>query len=129
MKDLTPEIELVRKPFHFSYEEGEAYIKAVPLVKIHDLVQFTKCLFLLYSDHDMLTSHDGVIPETEIWVKIGGDHGPDSFKIPLQIMNVKSPNSKHHTVMIGYAKVKDKHANLKLIFEEFHESIIALAER
>ena len=79
-----------------------------------------------YSNHGMLTTHDSVIPEDEIWIKIGGDHGRDSFKLCMQVANLKKPNSKNHTVMIGYAKVKDTHDNLRLIFEEFSEPISIL---
>ena len=28
-----------------------------------------------------LTWHDGIIPDTEIWVKLGGDKGGKTFKM------------------------------------------------
>ena len=40
-----------------------------------------------------LTWHNGIIPATEIWVKIGGDKGGGSFKFNFQIVNNVSPNS------------------------------------
>jgi len=44
-----------------------------------------------YSKNHMLTWQNG-IPEEEICVKIGGDHGRDSFKISFQILNILKPN-------------------------------------
>ncbi len=35
-----------------------------------------------------------VVPENEIWIKIGGDKGGGSFKMNFQICNVLTPNSK-----------------------------------
>ena len=40
-----------------------------------------------------LTEHRGIIPEDEIWVKIGGDKGGKSMKISFQISTTLSPNS------------------------------------
>ena len=49
-----------------------------------------------YSTH-RLTWHNGLISETEIWVKIWGDEGADTVKIVFQICNVPSPNSVQNT--------------------------------
>ena len=64
---------------------------------------------------DLLTWHNinNVIPEDQIWLKVGGDHGGGSFKMSLQIANIESPNSKHNTFMICMANAKDSgHAPL-----------------
>ena len=42
---------------------------------------------------NQLTWHDGVIPDNEIWVKIGGDKGGSSFKTSIQMVNADKPNS------------------------------------
>ena len=69
----------------------------------------------------------GGIPKDEIWVKFGGDHGRESFKLSIQVANTKKPNSKNFTVLIGLAKVKDSVDNLKIFFEEFKEDIIDMS--
>ena len=47
---------------------------------------------LLFSE-GRLTWHSGLIPEQEIWVKVGGDKGQGSMKTSFQICNVPHPNS------------------------------------
>ena len=44
-----------------------------------------------------LAGHNGVIPASEVWIKIGGDKGGGSFKMSFQIINVAVPNSVHNT--------------------------------
>ena len=52
------------------------------------------------------------IPEDEIWIKFGGDHGKGSFKFTLQICNVRNPNSKSNTIVLLKADIKDTYDNL-----------------
>ena len=40
-----------------------------------------------------LTWHDGLIPESEVWVNFAGEKGADTVKLVLQICNFPSPNS------------------------------------
>ena len=61
----------------------------------------------------MLTKYNGAIPEDEIWIKIGGDHGKNSLKLTMEIANTKKPNSQSNTVVIGLAHVKDTYENIK----------------
>ena len=116
-------IDILEKDFEFNNENGDVITKTTPFLKISNLKIFTEKVLNDYSNKKLLTWHDGAIPEGEIWVKIGGDHGRDSFKVSYQIANVDKPNSKQFTFMIGYAKVKDTPHNLKLIFDEFKENI------
>ena len=44
-----------------------------------------------------LTWHNGIIPETEVWVKLGGDKGGNTTKMNFQIVNVLTPNSIYNT--------------------------------
>ena len=116
-------IDILDKDFEFTNDDGDVITKTTPLLKISDLKTFTINLLNKLTHKNLLTWHDGVIPSDEIWVKIGGDHGRDSFKVSFQIANVHKPNSKHYTFMIGFAKVKDTPSNLKLIFDDFKEDI------
>ena len=38
-----------------------------------------------------LTWHGGVIPSSEIWIKLCGDKGNGSFKLALQLVNTAHP--------------------------------------
>ena len=44
-----------------------------------------------------LTWHEGYIPPSEVWLKIGGDKGGGTFKMNFQIVNVATPNSVYTT--------------------------------
>ncbi len=66
-----------------------------------------------YDEEGMLTWHDNTIPQDEIWVKLGGDHGKNSLKLTLQIANLEKPNAKRNVVVIGMAPIRDTYENLK----------------
>ena len=60
-----------------------------PRVMLTDISE--KITELLESQKDKLTWHDGAIPENEVWVKVGGDHGQGRLKFNLAIVNTKNP--------------------------------------
>ena len=45
--------------------------------------------------------------KNEIHLKIGGDHGGDSFKMSLQVTNIDNPNQKDNTVVFSIFEEKD----------------------
>ena len=55
------------------------------------------------------------IPDDEIWVKIGGDHGRDYFKLCLQILNVDKPNSQNNTCALLCVEGRDSRDNLETL--------------
>ena len=59
-----------------------------------------------------LTWHDGIIPDTEIWVKLGGDKSGKTFKMNFQIVNVPAPNSVHNTCVFNCFEAEDFITNL-----------------
>ena len=61
-----------------------------------------------------LTWHGGVIPEGEIWLKIGGDKGGKSVKSSFQICNTPNPNSVQNTVVFSVFQAKDTPINLHI---------------
>ena len=83
----------------------------VPVVYIKDLTQFLKELLHNYKKANMLVWKDGM-PENEIWVKLGGDHGGKSFKLCLQVCNLERPNVKQNTIVIACMPARDLHENL-----------------
>ncbi|KAL5491484.1 hypothetical protein EMCRGX_G016781 [Ephydatia muelleri] len=66
-------------PFSFTLTSGGEELRAAPLVFIPNLIQ--KVTQLLDENHrtSRLTWHNGVIPENEVWLKLGGDKAGDSF--------------------------------------------------
>lgn len=70
-----------------------------------------------------LTWHNGIIPATEIWVKIGGDKGGGSFKFNFQIVNTISPNSVQNTCVFSCFEASDSYMNLHMILNRYQTQI------
>ena len=66
--------------------------------------------------------HTG-IPETEIWLKIGGDKGGGSFKMNFQIVNVESPISPQNTCVFACFEAADTMTNLHVGLDRFKADI------
>ena len=89
----------------------------VPFGRIGELPRFVDSLLDAYDKKNLLTWRDGSIPGDEIWVKIGGDNGKNSLKFTLQIANTAKPNTRHNTVVIAIAAVRDSHENMVRFLE------------
>ena len=70
-----------------------------------------------------LTWHDGVIPDEEVWVKLGGDKGGSSFKASFQIVNVPQPNSIHNTYVFAVFEAPDTPANLHIALDRYKDQV------
>ena len=70
-----------------------------------------------YSTEGLLTWHGGAIPDNEVWIKEGGDHGKASLKLTLQICNLDKPNAQRNVFVIANTPVPDNYQNLKTVFE------------
>ena len=85
----------------------------VPYSRIEDLPKFVASVLDSYNNKMHLLGGGGggggSIPQDEIWVKIGGDHGENSLKFTLQIASLERPNARHSTVVIAIASVRDTH--------------------
>lgn len=97
-----------------------------PVAYIEDLTHFVPELLDRYQEANLLDWHDGQIPEDEVWVKMGGDHGGDSFKAFLQVANLHKPNSKFNTFLVCMANCKDSHENLRTLLKPFKEQVSRL---
>ena len=104
---------------------GDDECRTEPVGYIDDLTDFVPKLIDQYKKANQLTWHKN-IPDDEIWVKIGADHGGDSFKIFLQIANIKKPNSKHNTQLICICKCKDTFENMKIVINPMREQLQTL---
>ena len=92
--------------------------RRTPVAKVRHLPPFVEALLDEFHNQNLLTWQDGAIPEDELWVKIGGDHGGGSFKLCLQLVNVDHPNSKHKTLIISLFNEKDSTVNMQRVFSE-----------
>ena len=88
-----------------------------PFGRIANLSKFVDYLLNSYETQNMLTWQMGHIPQDEIWIKIGGDHGKNSLKFTLQVANTDKPNAYRNTIVIGIASVRDTHANMVRFLE------------
>ena len=79
---------------------------------------------LLENQKESLTWHDGAIPESEVWVKVGGDHGQGSLKFSLALVNTKNPNSKDNNILIAMANIKDSRENMEIFFETIRKQLV-----
>ncbi|KAL5506070.1 hypothetical protein EMCRGX_G007641 [Ephydatia muelleri] len=71
--------------FSFSLPSGGEVFRGAPLVFIPDLI--LKVVELLEENDraGRLTWHNGVIPASEIWIKLGGDKAGGTFKMNFQL--------------------------------------------
>ena len=61
-----------------------------------------------------------------MWMKVGGDHEGDSFKLVLEVANVDNPNSKDNTFLIHMVECKDSKENLRKMLDPVKDQINAL---
>ena len=79
-----------------------------------------------YSRNGMLTWHNGAIPSTEIWIKLGGDKGGGSFKSNFQIVNTRAPNSIYSTCVFSCFEAPDSITNLHVALDRYQAQVNAL---
>ncbi|KAL5508865.1 hypothetical protein EMCRGX_G004125 [Ephydatia muelleri] len=89
-------------PFSFSLPSGGEEFRGAPLVFIPDLI--LKVVELLEENDraGRLTWHNGVIPASEIWIKLGGDKGGGTFKMNFQIVNADDSYTNLHIALERY---------------------------
>lgn len=97
-----------------------------PVASIEDLPSFVTKLLDSYDRLHRLTWFNDSIPEDEVWVKIGGDHGGGSFKVMLQVANLQQANSKHNTNVITLVECKDTPENLRRILGPYKDQLAHL---
>eukprot|EP00731_Ephydatia_muelleri_P010746 Em0005g1332a len=110
-------------PFSFSLPSGGEEFRGAPLVFIPDLI--LKVVELLEENDraGRLTWHNGVIPASEIWIKLGGDKGGGTFKMNFQIVNVAAPNSVNNTCVFCCFEADDSYTNLHIALERYKEQV------
>eukprot|EP00117_Sycon_ciliatum_P026615 scpid33635/ scgid5600/ E3 ubiquitin-protein ligase NRDP1; RING finger protein 41 &gt; E3 ubiquitin-protein ligase NRDP1; RING finger protein 41 len=104
-----------------------AEIEMRPMVALPDLVGTVHGYLDQLDSTEQLFWHAGVIPEDQIWVKVGGDHGGDSFKMSVQVCNVRHPNSIRNIIPFVVFAAKDSPANLATALQPFASQINLLS--
>eukprot|EP00731_Ephydatia_muelleri_P002310 Em0001g2310a len=109
--------------FSFPSTSGGEELRVAALVYIPDVV--LKVVDLLEENQrtGRLTWHDGVIPASEIWLKLGGDKGGGSFKMNFQIVNVAAPNSVHNTCVFCCFEADDTVTNLHIALDRYKDQV------
>ena len=103
--------------------KGKKMITAIkPWCYLFNLVGYV-IKFLSDLDETRQLCDHPFIPDNEIHLKIGGDHGGGSFKMSFQIGNVYSPNKPQNTVIFSIMEAKDYKSNLHLCLERFKAHI------
>eukprot|EP00731_Ephydatia_muelleri_P004655 Em0002g831a len=106
-----------------SLPSGGEEFQGAPLVFIPDLI--LKVVELLEeNDHaGRLTWHNGVIPASEIWIKLGGDKGGGTFKMNFQIVNVSALNFVNNTCVFCCFEADDSYTSLHIALERYKEQV------
>ena len=99
-----------------------------PVAHIDDISQFVKNLLAHVKENNKLSRNNKKTSEDEIWVKIGGDHGGDSFKLMLQIANVENSHSRKSTFLITIVNCKDTPLNIRRVLNRYKTQVTQLQE-
>ena len=104
-----------------SRKSGEMSMAAA--VFFPDLIEVTMHFLDILHESDQLTWHGGLIPDSQIWLKIGGDHGGGNFKLSIQIANTANPNATRNTIPVCIFKEKDSPANLETALGQYRNQV------
>ncbi|XP_071490789.1 uncharacterized protein [Diadema antillarum] len=137
---------------HFYTEEGHAQeIRRAPIVTVKSIKDKVFSILDEYNELNQLTWHDGAIPTSEVWLKLGGDKGADTFKMMVgkqirlfmfgdyefltKIYGLTGPNGRHCCLyckttkkdMAVPEKVHEERtlATMKESLEKFREKAVA----
>ncbi|XP_066286471.1 uncharacterized protein [Branchiostoma lanceolatum] len=106
-------VEAENLPFSVKGDK-ESTVKLLPCAYVTSLRDAIYDYLERSNTANSLIWHDKTIPEGEIWIKVGGDHGGGTFKMAFQILNKTSPNSQTNTTVFCIFDAKDTRENLTL---------------
>jgi len=98
-----------------------------PTVCIEDLVSLVMH-FIELNDAAGTLVWPATVPKEEVWVKIGGDHGGQSFKLCFELVNVTHPNALCNTIPFLVFAVKDSPTNLHRAFAPYIDQVKTLQD-
>lgn len=100
----------------------------VPWVYLYNLVGHVLRRLDDLREYDQLISYS-FIPSNEIQIKIGGDHGQNSFKMGYQVANISHPNRKENTTIFSIFEAKDSISNLRTCLGRYCSQIDMLQKQ
>ena len=93
---------------------------SAPLAYIEDFPSHVLNLLDMLDENGLLLFESDI---EDIHLKIGGDHGGNSFKMSFQIVNMKKPNSKENTMVFAMFEAKDYRSNLEIALNMYKQQI------
>eukprot|EP00117_Sycon_ciliatum_P027581 scpid72119/ scgid22373/ len=96
-------------------------VEMVPMVYFPSLIDVIMIYLNWYAEHGKMAEHS--IPNGEVWLKLGGDHGGGTFKFVMQVANVQHPNSLFNTIPICIFDAQDTPANLEIALAPYRKEI------
>lgn len=75
-----------------------------------------------------MTTHDGMIPKDQLYVKLGGGHGQGSMKFAYQLANLDKPNASKKTVVFSIFEAKDTCNNMRTALGRYKEQLEELKQ-
>ena len=69
-----------------------------------------------------------MIPEEQLYIKLGGGHGQGSMKFAFQLANLEKPNSSKKTVVFSMFEAKDTRNNLRTSLQRYKEQLEELKQ-
>ncbi|XP_019627911.1 PREDICTED: uncharacterized protein LOC109472567 [Branchiostoma belcheri] len=115
-------------PFTTKDDDGTKRVEPRPCAFLSSLVAAVHDFLERSKKAGKLTWHRGGIPEIEIWLKIGGDHGGTTFKMAFQPLNIKHPNSKANTSVFCLFESKDSRENITTALARYKGDLKKLEE-
>eukprot|EP00731_Ephydatia_muelleri_P028813 Em0020g457a len=107
--------------------KGEMALFSSPHLVVKSLGELLWFIFQIWFRRTgRLTWHNGVIPASEMWLKIGGDKGGSSYKMNFQIVNVPAPNSVHNTCVFCCFEAGDTVTNLHIALDCYKDQVAHL---
>lgn len=109
-------------PFTVSIKDrkGQYKISSAPLAYIADFPSHVLNLLDTLDENGILLFLND---SDDIHIKIGGDHGGDSFKMVFQVVNMKNPNSKENSMVFVMFEAKDYRSNLEIALGQYKQQI------
>ena len=84
------------------------------------------CVYVFRANRVSRLTWHGMLPEEEIWVKLGGDKGGSCMKVHAQVCNVPMPNSPRNTSVFTVFEAPDTSTNLHIALTRYKEQVIQL---
>ncbi len=109
--------------FTFTGKDKKITLKKKLFVFVCDVADYALELIKNYDETGRLLNQNGAIPDDQIWIKFGADHGQGSFKFCLQVVNVPKPNADTNTVILSAAEAPDHHQNLVKMLGRFSDEL------